>query len=983
MVTAASALPFPWSLNHYQHTAFTKKDGAPQSANELAETSDGYLWTNSSSGLVRFDGHQFQPFSPRPGEKLISDQVRFMFAPKTGGLWVSYDNIAGVSFINHGHVTNYDDKGEWRPGSSAMFLHDRQGNVMAYAFPRIMKFIGGKWKKVDDDPGTQNIYRVTQDASFNIWALTGSGDVLVMREGESRFKEAGIKVNGGYSISTGGDHDVFVSSHDHMIHRFNDSGDHLSEVGRPVPYYARYVTVDRSGNVWVGTANDGVHFLGPLSNLPVGDRPFPVDEKLDHSEGLTGNFASVFQDNEGDIWVATENGLDRFMPSAFSQLILPSGITMISITPGHAGDVWIGSDDFKVIHYLDDKATLTDVPSAALTGFADRTDGTVFISTIDQLWQLAPGDPIRIATLPATGEGVVKAITRDSTGKLWLSFRSHTMPLATLSGETWEKIDGADSPFSMVTDSQGVIWGGLPNNRLVSINRGAIRQYSDRDGLSVGTIKVIVPHDGQLWLGGDRGLQVLVGSAFKVLKLAGTLQLDHISGLVFDEDGNLWVHTLTGLFRIDGDDVRRLVADAAFATPYRLFDSDDGVPGIPAQTFTLPTLKLGNDGRIWIAGQAEAAWMDPRDVPAELPVGRPVIERIFDGKDDYDLSVGALRLPENARNLQISYTTPELTFPSRVRFQYRLIGFDDGWQEAGDRRQAFYSHLTAGNYIFAVRSKTSGHTWGEPSSISFIIAPKFFETWWFRLAVVCFVLALLWIFVLWQIRLATSRVRNRMQIRVDEREAIARDLHDTLLQSTQALVVQLGVLANEVNEPNLKRQLEFLAGTSKDAVEEGRDKVSLLRSQSTSSDCQVTRLVRFGMGLSNQYGVQFKTEVNGSPQSLSQIANDELVPIVKELLINAFRHAKASHVSTTLSYGFWRFVVTVSDDGIGIDKAIVVTGAPEGHWGIRGVKERVARIGGRVTFRRLNPRGTKIVVNVSSRRAYAIHEKSRMGRHES
>jgi signal transduction histidine kinase/ligand-binding sensor domain-containing protein len=974
---AASASSRPWSLNHYQHTAFTKKDGAPQAVMQLAETSDGYLWATDDKGLSRFDGHRFQSFIPYPGEKLLGKQVQRIFAPNTGGLWVSYD-VPGISFINHGHISNYENNAGWS-NRTAEFLQDRQGNILAYAFPGLMKFVDGKWKRVDEEPSPPDIAAISQDEYFNIWAATRGGRVLVLREGESHFKDTGIDFKGAISVSTGSEHNVFVAMRDHVIRRFIDRGDKFDEVGIPIPYYARRMLVDRRGNVWVGTANDGVHFLGALSNLPTGDTPFSVDEKLNRSGGLTGNFANVFEDSKGNIWTGTESGLDRFTPSSFSQLTLPTGITMVSIAPGKDGDVWIGSDNFNVLHYDQAKTTQTDIPKMALATHTATTDGSVFAATVDELWQLAPGNPVMLAKLPVQGGGVVKAITLNNSGKLWLSYRGRDMKMATLDDGKWVPFNDIGSPVSLHTDPSGVIWAGFDKNRLVSINREEIKQYSERDGLSAGITKVIVARNGQLWLGGDSHLQMFGNGTFSTLKLAGVHELEDISGLVFDKENNLWVHTLEGLFKIDSRDVRRATSDHNFAMPYRLFDSEDGVPGLPAQTYTLPTLTLGSDGRLWITGQTAAAWIDPEELLQEPRLSLPIIEQVSNGNEDYDLTGGSLRLPKDARNLQISYTTPELTFPSRVRFQYRLKGFDSTWQEAGSDRKASYTHLSAGDYTFEVRSTYGGHAWSNaPSSVSFAIAPKYFETWWFRMAVAALALAVLWAMVRLQVRMATSRERNRMRIRLDEREVIARDLHDTLLQSTQALVLQLDSLAASMTDPTLKKKLDLLTKMSEDAFVEGCGKVQALRLHSSVSGDQVTRLVQFGMGLSSQYGIRFKAQVEGSPRPLNQMARDELVPIVSELLINAFRHSKATVITTNLTFGLWRFLITVSDDGVGIDERVLTMGAPEGHWGIKGIKERAARIGGRVMFQRLKPCGTKIVVIVPSRRVYATFKKSQL-----
>ncbi len=965
------ATPLPWSINRYQHTAFTKRDGAPTEGRWLAQTADGYLWAADVKGLTRYDGVAFRPFVPVAGEHLLGEDARELFAPRSGGLWFAYEDSPGISFVDHGHITNYETNNGWRDASYAQFFEDRTGDVLAFTHPGMFKLANVYWKERDQTDLEKQIHELAQDNAFDLWAVTYDGRVLIRHDGMSRFEDTGTTVEGAYVISTDGKSSIFVSSRSpRAIHRFRSREGKLVELDPPIPLYARYVTVDLQGNVWVATASDGVHFLGPSRSLAMGG-PLVVDEKLNKSTGLTGNYSHAHVDRSGNVWIFTDGGLDRFTPSAFSQVApsLPAGITMISFTPGADTDVWIGSETENVIHYVNDKPQQTLVPKAALATYTDKARERVYAATDRQLWQLAPGPPTMLADTETQGIGNVLSIASDKDGLPWLATRKQGV--ASWDGTTWQKHEAIGIPIALVTDSSGILWAGYTGNHIASFDGASFHSYTAADGITAGAIKTFAFRDGRVWFGGNRGVQSFDGTRFTTLRLDGEASIADVGGIAFDRRGNLWIHYVDGLMRVPADALSHVISDAAFRAPYRLFDADDGLLGIPAQSHTLPTIVLGNDGRLWISSQTKAAWLSPDELPAQLPAPQPIIERVSDGAHDFALRLAVQNMPSEVRDLSIEYAAPELTFPSRVRFQYRLEGVDRDWQDVGKRRQVSYGRLPSGPFTFRVRSSMGGNEWKEAATpFQFVIAPAYYERWWFRALVLAAALLVGFVLVRSAMNLASAGARRRMQIRSDEREAVARDIHDTLLQTTQALLLRLTMLGDGVADETTKKNIADLALSTREAIVEGRGKVKFLRTQTLSDSDAISRLIRTAASLSVQHEIAFHTKVAGHPRRLSEPATEELVPILSEALNNAFVHAKAKTVTLSLAFGFWKFVATVLDDGIGIDEAIVHRGAPEGHWGIRGAVERTKRIGGRLRIEKRRPQGTKVEVSVPVHRAY-------------
>lgn len=937
----------PWSVRHYQHTSFTQKDGAPlPNGTAIAQTSDGYLWTDGIKGLTRFDGLRFQTFEPRAGEQLLSDEVSLLFGPKSGGLWVAYE-APGISFIKNGHITNYRTNDGW-PGGTAQFFEDRDGAVVAFAFPGIMKLVHGKWTRLDDDIKGPRIAEVTQDDAFNFWAVDAEGSVLELREGAKAFKKTGLKFPDAFRIKAAGSGHLFVFTRGNKIHRLLATSHGVAEVGDPIPLYGQRIAMDAHHNLWLGTPDQGIHFLGTWESLPMSATPFPTGTKIDTDSGLTGNFATPIVDHDGNVWVATEGGLDRFTPSTFSTLDLPKGINEITLAPGDNGSMWVGSEAHNIIHYVDNLPVLTSAPRAAMSMHTNPLTNEVLAATAEQLWHLAPGLPHALTTLPAAGIGVVRSMTQDAAGVPWIAYVDQRAEIAQWKDGAWHTPASPPTGRSLYADGTE-IWIGYGDNH-VAVNRGENwTTYGPERGLAVGTVKVFAREHASLWIGGDQGVQAFDGNRFYTLTLAGHVLRD-VSGVAFDRGGDLWVHSLDGLYRIPTDAIGRFLADKRAISSFRRFDADDGLPGVPAQTHTLPSLVRATDGRLWISGQNAAAWLDPSDVPAVHPVAAVVIERIADGTRDFDMTA-SLSLPKEARNLVITYAAPDLTDPQRVRYQYRLIGFDDRWQDAGLRRDAVYQHLSSGAYRFEVRASKDDRHWTDtPTRLSFSISPRFAETWMAKALAIAIVGLMVTLLIQLRVGAATRAVKRQMHIRANEREAIARDIHDTLLQHAQGLALQLEVLSRDMDNATLSDRVSKLSSMARQAAAEGRDKVSLLRSSSSHNADPLNDMLAEITEAAAENSIVFSFETTGTPYPLKPEMMDDLVPMLRELLRNGFQHANARSISLTMQFGRWLYRATVCDDGIGVDKNVLAGTAPEGHWGIRGVRERAARMKGRIHF---------------------------------
>src|SRR5208337_823551 len=329
-----------------------------------------------------------------------------------------------------------------------------------------------------------------------------------------------------------------------------------------------------------------------------------------------------------------------------------------------------------------------------------------------------------------------------------------------------------------------------------------------------------------------------------------------------------------------------------------------------------------------------------------------------------------LKLSPHPRELQIDYTSPALLNPQRVKFRYRLDGYDRDWRDAGTRRQAFYTDLPPGKYSFRVVACNSDGVWSESAGkVDFAVAPAYYQTNWFRTLCAAILLALVWAAYRLRVRQLRQQFELTLEARVGERTRIARELHDTLLQSFHGLLLRFQTVSQLLPEhTEAKEKLDSAIEQAADAITEGRDAVQGLRASTVQSNDLALAISTLGEELasdpSNHRSAAFRVAVEGEARNLHPILRDEIYRIAAEALRNAFRHAQAQLVEVEIRYDNHQFRLRVRDDGKGIDPAVLSGHGPGGHFGLPGLRERGKLIGGELAIWSEVGAGTEIELRV-------------------
>jgi signal transduction histidine kinase len=307
--------------------------------------------------------------------------------------------------------------------------------------------------------------------------------------------------------------------------------------------------------------------------------------------------------------------------------------------------------------------------------------------------------------------------------------------------------------------------------------------------------------------------------------------------------------------------------------------------------------------------------------------------------------------------------------PQKTLFRYVLEGHDADWQEPGTRRQAFYNNLRPGHYRFSVLACNNDGVWtSTPAVWRFVVLPAYYQTLWFKAALWTTAVMLLWLLYLYRLRQLSEQIHSRLNVRQRERDRIARELHDTLLQGFQGLVLRFQAILNRIpaDDP-LRSSVENVLLRADEVLIEGRDRVREIRSEPSRDLPDL--LESFGDSLASE-STFFQLFLVGTVVALRPLICDDVYCIAREALTNAFRHASANHVEAELTYDRAQFSLRIRDNGTGMDEQMV-SGGRMGHWGLQGMRERANLSGGKLSILSRLGTGTEVELLIPGKLAYA------------
>jgi signal transduction histidine kinase len=385
----------------------------------------------------------------------------------------------------------------------------------------------------------------------------------------------------------------------------------------------------------------------------------------------------------------------------------------------------------------------------------------------------------------------------------------------------------------------------------------------------------------------------------------------------------------------------------------------------------LPTLVEAGDGRLWATTSMGLFFIDPGQLRRNALPPPVIVKGLYAGNRRYAPENGRLQDAGNT-DLRIEYTATSLSIPQRVRFRYKLEGYDRDWQDVGSRREAVYTQVGPGDYLFRVLAANNDGVWNETgAAMAITVPPEFWQTRMFVALLLVGAGGGLWLLYRLRINQVSAQLRGRMAERLQERERIARELHDTLIQSVTGLTLHVRAAANQVPKASpLRSRLELALARANEVIVEGRDRVAELRVREELRSALPAVLTEMSRQLSDLYpGPRCKVTVIGDQREINALVGEEADRIAREALTNALRHANSRIIELTLRFDPDALRLTVSDDGQGFDAGTHAASKPSRHFGLGGMRERARRVGGDWSIK-TGPEGTRVGFVVPAAAAY-------------
>lgn len=943
-------------LQGYSRRIWQTQDGLPEEpVQALAQTPDGYLWIGTSGGLVRFDGAEMVVFNRENTPALRSNSVFSLLVSRSGDLWIGTEG-GGVVRYHRGEFRRFSAEEGLSNGFVRSVLEDRRGQFWVGTDDGLFRLHGDRLARVDGVGGVPAVavHDIREDSRGRLWA---GGSSLLMLDGSRTVEyrlEGGSSEQRVKSILETRDGVIWVGTVS-GLERLNPDGTgrfiHVPDVSGTV----RVLREDHDGALWIGTIGEGIFLYraGRFTRLRAPDY-LPSDTVL-----------SLLEDHEGNLWVGTQTGLLRLSATPVSTFPLP----------GAAGS------DFSTIFQDVDKSIW--IASTRLYRYAGQTARPYRFA--------GPLDEIRIRNL-----------FRDRAGILWAGTDGHGLwRIEGSRSVQYTKRDGLINDFirAIYQGRDGSLWIGTDEG-VSRWRQGRFTNYGVAQGLCYFSIRSLAEdRNGDLWIGTDHGVSRLHNDKFVHDAVVEGLRDERVWAIHEDPSGGLWLGTLgaglfrwksglliaytsaqglannsiyhiledpAGMFWMSGPngvssvlrrDLERVAESPGTRPAVTLYGISDGLETTQMHGGTQPAGCLAANGEIWFPSNKGPV----RITPGYGALGTPpaaVIERIVADGRALPTS-GKLELPPGGGKLEIQYSAIRLRSQERIRFRYKLEGFDNEWTEAFGRRLAFYTNLPAGPYRFRVAAyEMNAPARVSEAAVEMYWKPHFYATPWFlTLCVAAAAAAALGVH-----RFRLRQIHARFEGILEERNRVARELHDTIIQGCGGVSALLEASATVGDaDPAMKQGLLEGARTQiRSTIDEARRVVWDLR-QSPDAEGELAATVsKLAEQLSQESHIPIAFGTDGKQRALEHALEHDLVMVAREALSNAVRHAAPTSVRLRLSFGTRELTMQVDDDGRGFDPS----SPANGHYGIIGMRERIEHLGGKFVLRSGPGAGTHLSIAV-------------------
>jgi signal transduction histidine kinase/ligand-binding sensor domain-containing protein len=925
----------PEDLHHAVLSTWTTAQGLPQNfITAIDQTPDGFLWVGTLEGLARFDGLQFQTFGRSLPAPLHGD-ISGLAHDANGVLWIGSDKGLFV------YVRRHFDIAPGFKGNPLTHIEKinvaRGGGVWVRTRDRLFYATLSSVREIALPMAIPDLRSFTEDNQGNLW-LTDGRTVVVSSEGRTVARYPLKNATLLYSAPDG----MIYAGNGHQLFVFADGK--FTRVAKTGPSEFVGMMIDSKKRLWM--ASGGLEGISCKSETGV--------QMLTSADGLASNDARIlFEDHSGDIWIGTISGLQRLHKGIFTSFSERDGLIRgpkqyDSIFEDKHGAIWVGAIESGVSRWEGNRwlsfGREAGLRSGQVRGFVDSespgADGKPIIAISDYgLFRFKDG---RFRAIPHIPTGYIASPIRTRDGNLWFSIpQKGVYRLKDGVLTSFGPADGLtdNSIWALLPDEDGSIWAGASTG-LFHWKEGRWSQeiatdgkvvsifHSKRFGMLVGTSNgIVMVRDGHRW---------------SITQESG-LPARMVLSIVEDDMANLWLAAANSICLIPHEQVESIISGASKTISPEIFTETDGLHSPNVLPLPQVSSLRTRNGRIWFAtaeGPAVVASGLQRTEQANA-----VLEFITIDDQQYDAQ--ALIVPPGRHRVTFKFTAPVFIAPEQVSFRYRLNGWDSDWVDAGTQRTASYTGLPPGSYVFHVQAIARGGILGGITrGVKLKLKPYFWQTRTFKCSVVVIAMAIIVEFTRRRTLRRFERLRLRFEERASERERIAYQMHDTVIQDLIGATLQLEVLVFQLSSGTTAAQqsLEAIASRLRSTIARSRDLVSNLHSTSSPqySLYDVLRVCETEFRVGHQPELRIVSE--SEPRVIDPFLRDEIYRICREAVANAFRHAKAQVIQVKIQYEKVWLTIDIVDDGCGMDEKTNHFGH-SGHFGLRGMRAHARQIG--------------------------------------
>jgi diguanylate cyclase (GGDEF)-like protein len=757
-ILSSVSLPSQKAITQFVQTSLTVENGLPESSvGAVAQTRDGYLWFGTEEGLARYDGLRITVFETASHKTLRDNFIQTLAAGRDGSLWVGTRST--LTQLKDGEFHTY-----FTTQSPLSKIYEAQdGQVWVGSLDGLYAVQGKNIRLYTTRDGLPSnaISSIVQSVDGTLWIGTLNG-LASLKNGKFRSYSSGdgLTTDPIRSLTVSSDGSLWIATATSRLVRWKDK---LLETVPPahLPQHDQIasLTEDQHGTLWIGFDHSGIASLhsGELFTYTT-RQGLPSDD-----------VTQIIEDREGHLWVGmAEGGAVELRDGIFSNFGKQEGLSddmVWSVLQARDQSLWVGTNS-KGLNHVDKDGkvrvyTMRDgLGGDSIFGLMESSDQSLWIGSERGALNHLDHGRITVFNDPASLGHRITSILQDPSGDLWLAFHEENGLVRFHQGSFQHyTVPGLLNTATFAPD--GSIWLGTDHAGVSQFRNGSVTSFTTQNGLLTNFAQAIyVDRDGVVWAGtSPGGLNRIKNGHVTTYSMDQGLFDPTVGAIVEDDAGYLWMTCNKGIYKVSKRELNDYAEGRVSAINSIVYGTADGLRSDEANFAADPSVWKGRDGRLFFATIAGVASVNPAHSQTTISEPSPLIESVLFNRHPISFAQGAVAGPGGG-DLEIQFTTPDFVAPRRIQFRYRLHGADTDWIEVGDRREAFYTKLPPGHYLFEVQGASGAHVWNSNvARLVIVLKPHFWQTNWFQ--GICVVVLLLLAAAMYRLRVRVLVQRNR------------------------------------------------------------------------------------------------------------------------------------------------------------------------------------------------------------------------------